>query len=304
MAEEWDRVFGSGAHADEFDFRHDEAVAAGVFAHVAVELGEGGQVEDFALADFVSHACVPAVEGFDESDYAAATVAGECALGVVLVVGEEVGPVFASLCAHADVVVLALADFERRVDFGGVEVPVDGSQFGFRVRLQPRLRNVRHRERAGADVDAEELVEIGNRFDRFQIEAVPHFEVPDIPPRMHLLPASEDHIGLVGNQIHRRVRPGEVFGQVDRGVILRHELEFLCKILRLDGRAHRRRHERRSPWHHRRSVVGRSGNVLGKASVSGVAVMPEGKIIHHGSRSRPAVTRPSSMGGGEGDGGV
>lgn len=76
VAEVWNGIFGSGSDAYEFDFGHDEAVAAGMFAHAAVELGQGGEVEDFALAHFVSHAGVPAVEGFDEPDDAASAVAG------------------------------------------------------------------------------------------------------------------------------------------------------------------------------------------------------------------------------------
>lgn len=86
-------VEGAHADGDELDFGGDEAVAAGVLAHAAVQVGEALEVFDFWLARLVAHARVPAVKGLDEANDAATAVAGEGASGVVLVVGDEVGAI-------------------------------------------------------------------------------------------------------------------------------------------------------------------------------------------------------------------
>lgn len=101
-----------------------------------------------------------------------------------MVVGDEVWTVLGPFRAHAhaDVVELALADFERGIDFCGVEISVDGCQFGFGLRLEARCGDVWDREGASADVDAEEFVKIRDRFDRCQVKAFPDFQVADIPP--------------------------------------------------------------------------------------------------------------------------
>lgn len=49
-------VEGAHADADELDFGGDEAVAARVLAHAAVQVREPLQVFDFGLAGFVAHA--------------------------------------------------------------------------------------------------------------------------------------------------------------------------------------------------------------------------------------------------------
>lgn len=67
------------ADADELDLGHDEAVAAGVVAHAALEVCEAVQVLDALVRLFVAHAAVPAVEALDEADEAAALAAGGCA---------------------------------------------------------------------------------------------------------------------------------------------------------------------------------------------------------------------------------
>lgn len=119
-------VLGAHAHADEFDFRDDEAVAAVVLAHDALQMGEVREVFDVGLALAVAHACVPDVVGFDEADEAAAAVAAEGLGRVVGVGGEEVGAVFAGVFGlHGDVAGVALAGFDGGVDLGGVEARDD-----------------------------------------------------------------------------------------------------------------------------------------------------------------------------------
>ena len=83
-----------------------------MLAHAALQVGQAGEVEDFLLPDFVAHARVPAVVGFDKPHDSAAAVAAEGLLDVVLVVREEVrafGGV--GLRAHGDVVAPSEAGF-------------------------------------------------------------------------------------------------------------------------------------------------------------------------------------------------
>lgn len=80
------RRFGAETDADELDLCDQEAVAAGVVAHYALQVGKAGEVEDLLVANFVAHAGVPAVVGLDEPDYAGARGAGEGGGGVGLVV--------------------------------------------------------------------------------------------------------------------------------------------------------------------------------------------------------------------------
>ena len=62
------RRFGAEAHADEFDFGDDEAVAAVVLAHQALQVGKVLQVFNAFLAEFSAFSGVPAFEGHDEAD--------------------------------------------------------------------------------------------------------------------------------------------------------------------------------------------------------------------------------------------
>ena len=104
-----------------------------MLAHDALEVREPGEVEDLFLAYLVAHARVPAVVGFDEPDDAAAAIAAEGLLDVVLVVGEEMGALGGvGLGAHRDVVFPSETGFQRGVDFGGVEVTADFEELGLR----------------------------------------------------------------------------------------------------------------------------------------------------------------------------
>lgn len=76
--------------------------------------------------------------GFHQPDHAAAPVAAEGLLDVVLVVGYEVRAVglVGRGGAHGDVVVAAEPDFERGVYFGAVVVPAELGEAGFRTGLE------------------------------------------------------------------------------------------------------------------------------------------------------------------------
>lgn len=113
------------ADADEFDLGNDEAVAGIVFTHESLEVREVGQVFDVRLAFAVRHSGIPDFVALDETNEAAAAVAGEGVGAVVGVGGEEVGAVGARVEGlHGDVAGVALAGFDCGVDFGRV-VPGD-----------------------------------------------------------------------------------------------------------------------------------------------------------------------------------
>ena len=120
-------ALGAHAHADELDLGEEEAVAGAVLAHAALQVRQALQVLDLGLAELVAHARVPAVEGLDEADDAAAAVAEE-GLRVFVGVGrDEVRAVGGAelVGAHRQVRDLAHRRFEGGVEFGGVEVTGD-----------------------------------------------------------------------------------------------------------------------------------------------------------------------------------
>ena len=118
----------TAAHAEELDFRHDEAVAAAVFAHDAVEVREALQVEDLLWGRLAAHARVPLVVTLDETDDAAAAIAIDGLLVVGWVAGDELG-LLSDACDGLDRahhhVCASLGDLERGIDFGCVVVCAD-----------------------------------------------------------------------------------------------------------------------------------------------------------------------------------
>ena len=114
---------GAHAHADELNFRDDEAVAAPLLAHVPLQLCEPGQIKYFTHCVFVAHPRVPVIVGFDNANDATAVIgAGEGLLHVGSVIGDEAGAVIGRvLWAHGDVAGMALAGFESGVHLCGIE---------------------------------------------------------------------------------------------------------------------------------------------------------------------------------------
>ena len=206
-------VLRAGTHAHELDLREDEAVAAAVFAHAALQVGQSGQVEDFLLPDLVPHARVPAVVGFHQTDDAAAPVAGEGLLDVVLVVGDEVRAVglVGLLRAHRDVVVAAETDFQGVVDLVGVVVAAEVSESGFGGRLEAGARDGGFGEGGCGNVDAEEAGEVGDVADGGEVEVGPGAEVADVPPEMGLFAVSLVVVDF-RYEVDGRIGTGEVFG--------------------------------------------------------------------------------------------
>lgn len=74
--------FGAHAHAHEFDFRDDEAVACVAFAHQAVQMGEAGEVERLLAVLFFAHAAVPDSVGLDKTDDPASAERARLVVGV------------------------------------------------------------------------------------------------------------------------------------------------------------------------------------------------------------------------------
>lgn len=111
--------FGAHAHADEFDFRHDEAVAGVAFAQQAVQMGEAGEVERLLAVLFFAHAAVPGLVRLDEADDTATAER----VGLIVGVGRNIEWAIFSVALrdHGDVMFVALAGLEGSVDFGGVE---------------------------------------------------------------------------------------------------------------------------------------------------------------------------------------
>lgn len=195
--------FGAHADADEFDLRDDEAVARVAVAEEAVQVREAGEVEGLLAVLFPPHARVPDVECFDQADDAAAAEG----VGLVVGVGGDVGwAVFpAALGPHGDVVLVALAGLEGRVDFGGVERGDGVLERAFVGDLEYRLVALGRGEGRGGDGDVEQagaffaVGEMRDGHDGGEAEVFPDFQVPDVPPGMHVLANAH---GNLFNQCH------------------------------------------------------------------------------------------------------
>lgn len=182
----------TAAHAEELDLRHDEAVAAAVFAHHAVEVCETLQVENLLWGALTAHPRVPLVVALDEADDAAAGVAVDGLLVVGGVAGDEVG-----LGTHARVglegthhhVGGALGDLEGSVDLGGVVVRVDVVEGGLVLWLESLAAGLGE-ERRG-DWDFEEGEDRWEGSDGGDVEVGPGAEVADVPPEVGVCAAGD-----------------------------------------------------------------------------------------------------------------
>lgn len=178
---------GAEAHADQFDLRDDEPVAARVFAHVAVDVREAGKVFDPTLAHFVAHAGVPSVKGLDDTDDATATIARERFLEVVLVVGDEVRSVASLVGTHGEVILAVDRGAEGGADFGTIKGRIYILQSGFRGRMQARVGDGWVAQGSSFDLDIEQVVEAGYSHHGFKVEVVPCREIADVPPEVRVL---------------------------------------------------------------------------------------------------------------------
>lgn len=182
---------GADADADEFDFGDEEAVARVAVAHQAVQVGEAGEVESLFAVLFLPHARVPDFVRFDEADDAAATEGPGFVVGVC---GYEKGTVFSvALREHGDVMLMALAGLERRVDFGSVEGGNGVLKCALIGGLDDGLIVVDAWESRGWDGNVQKaeaflaVREIGNSHDGVEVEVFPIFQISDVPPAVHMV---------------------------------------------------------------------------------------------------------------------
>lgn len=118
-------IFRSEPDADEFDFRDDETVAAGMFAHVAVDLTEACEIFNATLPHFMAHAGVPTIESFDDTNDSTAAIASESLFKIVLIIGDEMGAVAGFVGTHGEVVLTIDGAAESGADFRDEEEGVD-----------------------------------------------------------------------------------------------------------------------------------------------------------------------------------
>ena len=101
---------------------------------------------------------------------------------------------------------VALAGFEGRVDFGGVVGGYCVLKCAFVGRLDYRLIGVELGERHGRNGDIEKagrfvaVREMGNRQDSLEAEVFPFFQISNIPPLVHMCAIS--YAKLSSNQVY------------------------------------------------------------------------------------------------------
>ena len=183
--------FGAHADADEFNLRDEEAVAGVALAHQAVEVGEAGEVKRLLAVLFLAHARVPDVVGLDEADDTA--TAEDLGLVVSVRRKEEGAIFFAQFWDHGDVMLVALAGPECRIDFGGVERGNGVLKCAFVGGLDQWLTVLGHCQSCGWNGDVEKagaffaVREVGNSHDSVKVEVFPIFQIPYVPPAMHMV---------------------------------------------------------------------------------------------------------------------
>ena len=193
------RLGSAGPDTDEFGLGHDEAVPALVVAHVALQMGETEEVEDFFVRRLDPHAGVPALVGLDDADDATFAVAEDHLGDIVFVVGDEAGAITVFAEAHRDVAVGTEGDFEGGIYFDHVEVAdeVDESQFG--LGSEGTGGDVGLRKGSGVDGNAEKFGEAGDFHDCVEVEVFPCSEVADVPPKVRVHAATCHGIDLAHN---------------------------------------------------------------------------------------------------------
>ena len=154
-------------------------------------MGQAGEVERLLAVLFPAHARVPDFVRLDEADDAAAAEG----LGLVVGVGGlEGGAVFfAQFGDQGDVVLVALADFEGGVDFGGVGGGDGVLEGAFVGGLDQWLTVLGLCQGCGWNGDVEKagaffaVREVGNSHDGVNVEVFPIFQIPYVPPAMHVV---------------------------------------------------------------------------------------------------------------------
>ena len=158
-----------------------------MFAHVAVDVAETGEVVDLFLGVAVAHASVPRVERLHDANNAAATIATQGQVVVILIVGDEVRAVAGFLGAHGEVGGAVDGAAEGRGDARGVEGGVDVMERTCGVWMEARRRDGGVIEGRGSEFDVEEGAEARDGHDGIEVEVVPWTEIADVPPVVGVL---------------------------------------------------------------------------------------------------------------------
>ena len=263
---------GAHAHADELDFRDDEAVAAVVLAHHALQVRQLRQVFHVRLPFAMAHTRVPDLVGFDEADEPAAFAASsaDAADGlrrVVGVGGDEVCAVFGGvLSAHGDVAGMALAGFDGGVDFGRVEARNDVLEAALVGGFEGGVADGWVGEGGGFDGDVEQARgffgrgedaagEAGDGADGGEVEIFPGAEVADVPPAVSVDTVADAEAGY---ETHGRVRASKVFCHRCRWAVGALELWSEFAVGSRGSKSHFRSNEVCNLWYHCCCVLRRS----------------------------------------------
>lgn len=305
----WGRRVAACANAEKLDLGHDEAVAAAVLAHDALEVSETLKVEDLLRGRLAAHASVPVVVGLDKTDNATTSVTKEGLLEVRGVAGNELGLVAGVGLgldgAHLHVAV-TLCDLEGSVDLVGVVVGADVVKSRLVLGLHILADGL---GKVGlGNGNLKERKNRGDLLDGSNVELLPAAEVADIPPEVVV-----DATGSgcdAADQSRGRVGAAQVLKQ--RGCS--HRLVCLEAGLLGEGRV---LNSRRGLEVQKREVKRLSsvaggllelrvldrgcdevglgnawgGHIVGDVAVGGEAIPADGGLVDAVGRGRPHVTR-------------
>lgn len=173
----------TAADANHLDLGHDEAVAAAVLAHDAVQVRKAGEVVDLLVGCLGAHASVPLVIRLDNADDTTTLVTVDGLLVVGGVVGHEVdrslvgGEALAGAERHVGV---ALGNAESGADLGAIVVTDDVVKG--RLAFRHHVALGRGGQGHGIDRDLEERHQTRDGADGLHVEVIPAAEVTDVPP--------------------------------------------------------------------------------------------------------------------------
>jgi hypothetical protein len=175
----------TAADAEKLDFSHDEAVAAAVLAHHALEMSEALKVEDLLGRRLAAHTSVPLIVALHETNNAAAAVAKERLLIVGGVVGDELWLLTLTgygLDGTHHHVAVSLGDLEGCIDLVGVVVCANVLESRLILRLQVLAAGLGKVGRR--DGNFKEGKNRGDGLDGFNVEVFPAAKVADVPPKV------------------------------------------------------------------------------------------------------------------------
>jgi hypothetical protein len=236
--------WAAAAHTQEFDLGHDEAVAATVLAHHAMQMCETLKVQDLLGRRLAAHACVPLVVALDKPDDAATAFAEDGLLVVGGVVRDEL-----RLCASTrhgldsahDHVGVTLGHLERGIDLIGIVVGaniVKGGLVLWLHALTTWLGKVRGRKR-----HLQKRQNRGDGLDGGDVEVVPAAEVADVPPEVVVDPswcacdAADQARGRVARRkvLHQRGRSSKRWEAVKADICERRVLNSWRRLILRNG---------------------------------------------------------------------